>query len=162
MSQIQGPSIIDILVVIDGETIFNTLGQGGATVDQAVTLSSDLAKDVYMVCQRKYLAPDIMPNSEATNFLAIKANRLDVIRWRGCSISNNDWCKISMAKLLFYSGTNVLDGIHTVNFGDWDQVLEADVVHRGTETYDLVFEVFGSDGTSKGFYSWDPYIEVVY
>ena len=149
------PVIIDILVVIDGETVYNTVGPGGDSIDTAKQFSQT---DAYMICAKKYLV-----SGEATNYLTFQARRGDTVRWRGCSLSKGLWFKVDMKALSKYdpqSTATVLDGIHTVEFGEWNQVLEADVVAKGTEAYDLYIQLFDADGNSVGWYYWDPYIVV--
>jgi hypothetical protein len=166
---IEGIEVIDILVVVDAETIMAKYDPG--SVDAPTSVSGGL---IYMVVN----ASDAV-SGQAGAELKIKAQTEDIIRWRETTLSLNGENAAILYKFVPSDPKQKLireprpdlvelktplpnedaptkPDTQTIKDYFWQTTVE----RAGDLTYHFYFMIVHRDGTIKGYYKWDPYIHI--
>lgn len=161
--------IIDVLIVIDAETILRTYG-----TNTDPTKPAQIAGErVYMITKKA----DVI-SGNAGSELKIAARTLDVVRWRETSLSLNADYDAILYKFVVGSGGTLIsppeamevnvntplpdpaNPLHpktqTIKSYFWSST----VLGAGDVAYHFMFMIVDRDGKVKGYYSWDPYIHI--
>ena len=161
-------SIIDMLLVVDAETILASYPAGTPQQPQSIDLPL-----IYMTVRQGNAV-----YGQATKELKIKARSLDVLRWRETTLSLNSayfgllyrFCTIKGADLLSTPAAllaevqtplpDPLDPLHprtqTIKSYFWSST----VLGSGSVTYAFYFMILDRDSNVKGYYYWDPFITI--
>ncbi|CAL2102170.1 conserved protein of unknown function [Tenacibaculum sp. 190130A14a] len=171
------PNTINILSVIDVETILSNNLQGGNSPQSATSLGSygDSDAYVYMITAQGFIDSDerIRANSELT----IDARIGDTIQWElTCPGSGlqfnaiiagvNPGAQPNPISLTPPEAVMTTRHIYTQpNQYGYQIVQQRDyvshVINTGITQYNVVFQIMNKEGTSLGFYSWDPFVKVL-
>ena len=171
-------SNIDVLVAIDSDTILSVYGNGGSSPSSPKPVDNSY---IYMI-----VAQDDALSGNAGGELNISASNGDNIRWRETTLSMNFNTSVVFAEFSTQQTSLITSPELVGGFppdGDVETELEPQPVQGtppwsaketstpyhfwqataespGTVTYHWVFQIFNSDGTSAGYYSWDPFITI--
>ncbi|KVU45840.1 hypothetical protein WK69_14930 [Burkholderia ubonensis] len=187
MSQKSTYKITDVLIAFDVENILKKLDGSpqsrsknnppslGSNVN-SVYMITTIADAVYGFGQGPYQGLD---EGEAGSNLRIKAEVEDVIRWRTVSLTDQADYKCFLYRFKSY-GANLLSDVHylTTNINQpyplqgWpdnnlvgeekraDYYAQATVLAPGTETYAFYVAIYDRHAQPKGYFYWDPYINI--
>lgn len=162
--------IIDVLVVFDTVSILNKYGTN-TTPDTPVQVTDN--NMIYMVTNDGNAV-----SGQAGNELNIKAETLDVIRWREASLSLNSDAEAILYKFVATSGGDLISApaplqvtvkeplpnpqdptsptMQEVKAYFWN----SNVLSPGSVTYHFQFMIVDRDGNTQGYYWWDPFITI--
>lgn len=177
------PNTIDILSVIDCEQIFKN-GMKGGTPEKPTYLGSFGKSDhyVHMVTSSVYADPSgkqgtSVSTGEGQSELRVKANVGDTIQWSITCLHEGVQYSVTLQAMDKLNGAKDISDASAVPlsikrvssapapakpeiFSFTKNVLRATLLKNGDVTYRLSFQVFDKDGTSLGFFQWDPFIRV--
>lgn len=163
--------IIQVLIAVDCETILATLGKNTNPNAPVQVTDPNL---IWMITKQVDAV-----SGNAGNELNIKAQTLDVIRWRETSLSLDSAYFAMLYQFVNASGgadlistpTPMLatvkvpspdpekplqPGLQDVKTYFW----ECTVTNPGSLTYHFNFMILGRDGSVAGYYWWDPFITI--
>lgn len=162
--------IIDVLCVMDAETIIDTLAKSTDAGTPTQVTDPNL---IHMVVK----AGDVVSGGGGSE-LNIKAKTLDVIRWRSTSMSLNAAYDTLLYKFVTTGGGDLISPpvplivesqvplpnpsdptkpeSQTIQNYFWNSTVEK----TGTVTYHFNFAIYGRDVSLVGYYWWDPYITI--
>lgn len=161
-------SIIDLLIVVDGETLIETLPPG--TVDKPTSVPEPM---IYMVVMN-----DRAVFGQASKELKIKAITDDVIRWRAASLSLNANYQVLLYKYLALKGDDLItppvplisevtsplpnpsDPLKPTTQKRKYPFWQATVLQAGEVTYAFHLMILDRQSTPLGYYYWDPFITI--
>ncbi len=168
MNYQSGPEIIDMLIVMDGESMVDTLRPG--TMDQPTVVPTKL---IYMIAKDEKAV-----FGQASKELKITATTGDILRWRASSLSLNSAYQVLLYKYFALRGDDLLSPpvalivdeksplpnpsaptkptIQTYKDHFW----QATVLSPGEVTYAFQFMVMDREGDQLGYYYWDPFIQI--
>lgn len=174
------PNTINILSVIDVETILSSNLQGGNSPESATSLGSNEVSDtyVYMITAQGFIdSNDLENRGRASSELTIDARVGDTIQWEiTCPGSGlqfnaiiagvNPGAQPSPISLTPPQALLTTRHIYTQAGQYGYQVIQqmdyvSQVVNTGTTQYDVVFQIMNQDGTSLGYFKWDPFVKVL-
>lgn len=161
-------SIIDMLLVIDAETILSVYPPG--TADNPTSIDQPL---IFMMVRT-----DAVVFGQASKELKIKAQTEDVLRWRQSTASSNSIYSGLLYKFLCLKGDKLISppnpilvtvqtplpnpanptvpGIQTIQNYFW----QSTVLAAGSLTYAFYFMIVDRHNNVKGYYYWDPFITI--
>lgn len=163
--------IIDVLVVIDAETIINKFGKNTDSNNPVQVTDPNL---IFMVTKRTDAV-----SGNGGNELKIASKRLDTtIRWKETSLSLISTYSALLYKFTATSGSNLISPpvsllvtaqtplsdpsnpavpkIQTSKTYFWN----CNVLKSGKVTYHFNFMILDRSGKVQGYYWWDFYIEI--
>ncbi|MDY0780297.1 AidA/PixA family protein [Tenacibaculum sp. IB213877] len=174
------PNTINILSVIDVETILSNNLKGGDSPQSATSLGSNGVSDtyVYMITAQGFVdSNDLKNRGRASSELTIDARVGDTIQWEltcpGSGLQFN--AIIAGVHPGYQSNPGSLSAPQAIlttrhiytqagQYG-YQVVQQMDYVSHvqsaGTTQYDVVFQVMNQDGTSLGYFKWDPFVKVL-
>lgn len=166
---------IDILVVVDAETLVNTLPGGSEGHETYLGAWGTSDPYIYMIAPGAYVISD-----QAQSELNVNAHSGDIVRWtitsptRGqlynpilYSFATGDPNALTAPQMLdltldVFEPTNV-----SAPTGPFSQVRYQDYVWQATllepnqsVQYTWCFLILDNDGNLKGAYKWDPFITI--
>jgi nematocidal protein AidA len=161
-------SIIDLLLVVDAETLLATYPAG--TPDQPVSVDQPL---IYMMVRQGDAV-----YGEGTKELKIKARTLDVLRWRSTTLALDGGYSSLLYRFFTLKGADLLSppvpllaevkaplpnpaaplapATQTIQSYFWTST----VLASGSVTYAFYFMIVGRDGDVRGYFYWDPFITI--
>lgn len=162
------PSIIDVLIVIDAETLVASYPPGApgnpTSVDQPL---------IYLMVRQ-----DDAVFGEGTKELKITAETEDVIRWRETTTSLDGAYTGMLYKFFALRGADLIsppvpllakvrtplpnpaDPLHPGSQELENYFWETTVLAAGETTYAFQFAVMDRAGRALGYFSWDPFIKI--
>ncbi|MEM7537778.1 MAG: inclusion body family protein [Chloroflexota bacterium] len=161
--------VIDILIVVDAETIIKDYGRNNEPAE-AAQINSD---HVFMTVKE-----DQALSGQGGGDLEIKANVGDILRWRQTTISLGSGYSAMLCEFKQTAGKDLIinDGPRTnkvivplPNPNDvyhpntqviTDYHWNGEVNDYGSEYYAFLFLITDRHGKTQGFYSWDPKVQV--
>lgn len=168
MSANPNEQIVDILMVIDAETLLATVPPG------TVAAPAPVGEELIWLIVRSGNAVFGQGSKE----LKIKARTMDTIRWRCASISLNGAYSGMLYKFFTLKGGELLSpaqpmnaevsvplpntqdptqpGRQTITSSFWSST----ILKAGEVTYAFCFLVLDRGGTVLGAYKWDPFIQI--
>lgn len=168
MTDTANESIIDILMVIDAETLLATVPPG------TVAVPAPVGAELIWLLVRSGNAVF----GQGTKELKINAKTMDTLRWRCTTTSLNAAYTGMLYKYFALRGDDLLstpvpltaqvttplpnpaDPLHparqTINSSFWS----ATVLAEGEVTYAFCFMIMDRDGKFLGAYKWDPFISI--
>lgn len=163
-----GQSIVDILMVVDAETLIQQYPAG--TADNPTVVPAPL---IYLIADSKYV-----DFGQASKELKIAISSLDEIRWRSttASLNSNYFCMLYDFKLMdgtpiMSTPTPLLSEVE-VPLPNMDNPLapktqtvenyfwNATALSQGEITYTFYFMILDRNNTPLGYYFWDPFIKI--
>ena len=170
------PNTINILSVIDVETIINNNLKGGDSPQSATYLGSYKDSDayVYMITAQGFIDSD--DTTRANSELTIDARVGDTIQWEltcpgsglqfnaiiaGINLGSTNPVSLSTPR-----ATLTTRHIYTQAGRQGYQIIQqmdyvSQVENTGTTQYNVVFQIMSKDGTSLGYFKWDPFVKVL-
>ncbi|MBM7119323.1 AidA/PixA family protein [Archangium primigenium] len=170
-------AIIDILTVIDAQSLMSDYGSNRGTQSSPVFLGDNARKYIFMLVKR-----DRVEGLEANYELRVKVSTEDTLRWRATSLTLNTHNSALLYRWNASQNGALTDGITPVEawvkaplptFNDKGQLsfppdtqrypefyFETDAQATGTVTYQLYFKLLDEQGNTFGYYYWDPYIDI--
>lgn len=162
--------IIDVLVVVDADTIISEYGTNTDANNPVQITDSSL---IFMVTKQ---ADAVSGN--AGNELKIGAKTLDTIRWRETSLSLNAAYSALLYKFVAASGGDLIsspmpllvevktplpDSANPTSIKT--QIIESyfwnsTVLEAGSVTYHFNFMILDQTGAVQGYFWWDPFIKI--
>jgi nematocidal protein AidA len=161
--------IIDVLVVVDAETIIESYGKN-TDPSNPTQVTAGL---IYMITKQA----DVV-SGNAGNELNFKARTLDVIRWRETTLSLSAAYDAILYGFVAAAGGDLISpplplladvrtplpnpadpthpGAQTIKSYFWTST----VLAAGSVTYHFNFMIVDRDGVVQGYYWWDPFIQV--
>jgi len=168
MSEQEDQQIIDVLLVIDAETIVESYPPGTAvnptSIDQPLIFMMVKTADAVF--------------GQASKELKIKARTLDEVRWRETSLSLNSAYFGLIYGFFAIKGQGVFstpepllaevktplpnpaDPIHPTTQTVQNYFWSATILNSGEATYAFNFMILDRDNAVQGYYFWDPFISV--
>ena len=163
--------IIEVLIAVDAQTIIETLGPNSDSNNPVQVTNAAL---IYMITKQGEAV-----SGNAGNELNIKAETLDVIRWRETSLSlNSDHVPI-LYKFVQTAGDqslidtprpllakvktplpNMSNPLQPTTQEIESYFWEANVLNPGQVTYHFMFMIADRSGKIVGYYWWDPFITI--
>lgn len=162
--------IIDVMIVIDADTIVSDLG---TNTDPNNPVQVTTADRIFMITKQ-----DEAVSGQAGTELNVKANTMDVIRWRATSLTLNAAYDVILYKYVATGGGNLISPptpleadvttplpnpadptkptTQTIKNYFWQTTVEA----AGSVTYHFQFIILDREGNIQGYYWWDPYITI--
>ena len=163
-------SIIDVLIVIDEETILTDYGTNNTPDTPTQITKPNL---IFMVTKQANVI-----SGEAGTELKLSAKSLDVIRWREATLSLNSANTAILYKFVAASGGDLISqpvplladvtdplpnpsdpthpGSQTIKSYFWNST----VLSAGNVTYHFQFMIVDREGNIQGYYWWDPFITI--
>ena len=163
-----GQQIIDILMVIDADTI--VAGYPPGTAAQPTSIDKPL---IWLVVNQGNAV-----FGEGSKELKIKARTLDEVRWREATLSLNSASVGVLYKFFALRGDDLLSpptpllasvktrlpnpadpthpGSQVVQSYFWSTT----VLQPGEVTYAFQFMIVDRDGAVQGYYAWDPFLAI--
>jgi len=161
-------AILDLLVLVDGETVATTLPPGMA--ENPTSVPTPL---IYMIANS-----DRVDFGQASKELKITASTGDVIRWSAASLSLNSAYQVSLYKFHPVRGADLIStpaplvieatmplpnpqdpakpGTQTRKYSFW----QTTVLEPGELTYAFNLMIMNRSGKQLGYYYWDPFISI--
>lgn len=166
---------IDILTVIDAESLIKDYGSQPGSRDYPTNLGNNAGKYVYMLVKRSEAN-----NMEAQSELSVAVKTGDIIRWRACSLTMDTNLSTLLYKMNISAGvglitspapneasikipTPVIVDDKVTSFGTQPYVdfyFQATAQSVGGVTYQLSFTLTDNQGNPKGYFVWDPYLTI--
>lgn len=162
------PSIIDVLIAVDADTLVGRYPPG--TADAPTMVDQPL---IYMMVRQAN--GDF---GQASKELKILASTEDVIRWRATSLSLNGDYSAIFYQFFALRGDDLISpptpllatvktplpnpaaplqpGSQTIRSYFW----ETTVLQPGETTYAFRFMICGRGGAPAGYFAWDPFIKI--
>lgn len=163
--------IIDVLIVIDAETILEKFpDQGLDPLNPVQVTDADL---IFMTTKE-----DNKIKGSEGNELTVKARTLDVIRWRETTLSLNAAFSSILYQFVFSEGKELIskpepllitvdsplpndeDPTKPTTQNIQNYFWNSTVKHGGHATYHFNFMILDRDGKILGYYFWDPFIQI--
>jgi hypothetical protein len=160
--------IVDILMVIDAETLVKNYPKG--TAENPTVVPAPL---IYLIADSKYVA-----FGQATKELKIAIKTLDEIRWRSTTLSlESIYCSllykfelvhgepiISTPTALLADVQVPLPDMHNPLHPRIQEIKNyfwsSTALNSGEMTYTFYFMILDRDNTPLGYYFWDPFIKI--
>lgn len=170
------PNTINILSVIDVETILSNNLKGGDSPQSATSLGSNEDSDayVYMITAQGFVDSS---RGRASSELTVDARVGDTIQWEltcpGAGLQFN--AIIAGVNPGYQSNPGSLTPpqavittrhIYTQAGQQGYQIIQqtdyvSHVENTGNTQYNVVFQIMSKDGTSLGYFKWDPFVNVL-
>lgn len=168
---------INILSVIDVETIINNGLKGGDSVENATLLGAWKQSDsyVYMITAQGFI--DSNSKTRAGSELTIDANPKDTIQWEltcpGAGLKFNAIiANIGIGEqshpgsltppLATLTNRKIYDKAGRPGYQIVQQTdFVSEVNTTGKTQYNVAFQIMNSTGVSLGFYFWDPFVNAL-
>ncbi|MEM7125722.1 MAG: AidA/PixA family protein [Chloroflexota bacterium] len=149
---------IDILCVIDGQTLMELSEQSGwnnTTSDNPRRFNhgSDIQPYLRMITR----TANAGLNTQATAELQVNANKDDRIRWRATSLTEDTNYSVEIVKFTYIDSYTVISNPEHNSYGNF---WEAKAVGPGEESYWIVFKVMSRDHNKVRYFDWDPKVVV--
>lgn len=161
-------AIVDILMVIDAETLVKNYPKG--TVQNPTVVPAPL---IYLIADSKYV-----DFGQATKELKIAIKTLDEIRWRSTSLSLESVYYSLLYKFELVHGNPLIseptplladvqvplpdmhDPLHPKTQTIKNYFWSSTSLSSGEMTYTFYFMILDRDNTPLGYYFWDPFIKI--
>ncbi|NER39483.1 MAG: hypothetical protein F6J93_37015 [Oscillatoria sp. SIO1A7] len=151
------PRIINVLTVIDTETLLNKYQNETTTEATPATIEDSVAQaTIHMIAS----TGDSINGSDSYE-LNVKGYVDDNVRWRAVSISENTVNKVEFYNFIKSNDNepkviNQPEEIPSSTGNYW----QATLIKEGTETYHWSFKIKDRSGKASVYLNWDPYITV--
>ena len=163
-----GPSVIDVLIAVDAETIVASYEPG--TPEAPSSIDRPL---LYMIVRQGNAV-----FGDGSKELKIAAEVLDEIRWRATTLSLGAGRDVLLYQFVALHGGQLLstptpvlvhlteplpnpaDPLHPSAQAAGNYFWNTTVLGTGSVTYTFQFAVADREGNMTGYYSWDPFITI--
>lgn len=160
--------IIDILMIIDAETLVKKYPKGTATNPTVVP-----AELIYLIANAGFV-----DFGQATKELKIAARTMDEIRWRSATLSLESVYYSLLYKFELVQGDPIIstpvpllatvkvplpdmrDPLHPKTQEIKNYFFSSTALNSGEITYTFYFMILDRDNTTLGYYYWDPFIKI--
>lgn len=167
------PALIPIQIVVDGEQILRSAGEGG-TLENPKSLFDIQEGCVFMIANNSYVT-----NFQATSALNIHAMPGDFVQWRISAVDRRYFSPVlvhyasshprvlqnpsqSIVGLPFFIPENPShpdSGVKQVRVEDVQMTAEVLAIDT-TVTYNWTFKLVDRRGSTLGYYDWNPKIKI--
>lgn len=166
----ESSKIIDVLIVLDAETI---VARYGLSTDPQNPLQVTDANLIYMITNQANAV-----SGNAGNELNLAARTMDVIRWRETTLSLNADYQGILYKFVATAGDDLIsppvpllakvntplpnpaDPTHPNTQLIEDYFWSSTVLQPGDVTYHFSFMVVDRDSNVLGYFWWDPFLHI--